>query len=402
MSWWLNTGIPDRRPSGERVDIQGAGQVDRRWSGTKSPTTGAGQVDRRPQTSPIDEAYERQMAEIERLGGRSTLQQLIGQQMQYQQPMAQQMPGNAPPTVEEFTASILGQLGGGGGVDLSGYNALLEDIASREAALGGRREENLAGIQSLYENAAAAREEDIAALQESIEAQIQGDMERQASQEANRRAAEAERFGTASEARAALGADVGTSDLVGQTVEQSLGRLAERALTGQQNVQNLGQIGQQRIQAEKSGYTSAQELATRALSNAYEDRLAQLASERAATQAQIAQARAAARPRGPSISDILGIRSAYQAEYGEQPMEPLDVPGLTGIAYQYYPIAGEQGLELAKKFAQYAASVGYGGGYEGQMYFDPGTLTERMLEQYPELENISDIVFAMAQEYASG
>jgi len=301
-------------------------------------------------------------------------------------------------TPDEMMQYLLGGSSGGGGVDLSGYNALLEDIAARESALGGRRDENLAGIQSLYESAAAAREEDQAALEASIEAQIQSDMERQAAQEASRRASEGERFETASEARQALGADVGTSDLVGQTVEQSLGRLAERALAGQQDIGTTGELARQQLQAEKSGYTSAQELATRALTNAYEDRLAQLASERAATQAQIAQARASARPSGPSISDKINAMGFIQSLYGGDE-EQAELPGLEGVFQQYDDIyqGSPIAAEITKNFPVIANAV-YGVQPETGDLLNPTQLTAAIIEANPQYSPYSSLILQLAQE----
>lgn len=302
-------------------------------------------------------------------------------------------------TPDEMMGYLLGGSSGGGGVDLSGYNALLDDIAARESALGGRRDENLAGIQSLYESAAAAREEDQAALEASIEAQIQSDMERQASQEASRRAAEGERFETASEARQALGADVGTSDLVGETVEQSLGRLAERALAGQQDIGTTGELARQQLQAEKSGYTSAQELATRALTNSYEDRLAQLASERAAVQGQVAQARAAARPSGPSISDKINAMGFIQSLYGGGEEEPMELPGLEGVLQQYEGIYGGDptSAEITRNFATIADAV-YGVQPETGKLFNPTQLTAAIIEANPQYAPYSSLILQLAQE----
>lgn len=399
MSWWEDT----LANVGDFARQRGQDALGMLFSTTALGRAGGGpvaeasrQVFGRPDAT--DRAFENQMSEIDRLGGRQTLQQLIGQQMQPQPMQATAEPMTAyGMTPDEMMQYLLGG-SSGGGVDLSGYNALLDDIASREAALGGRRDENLAAIQSLYESAAAAREEDQAALEASIEAQIQSDMERQAAQEASRRAAEAERFETASEARQALGADVGTSDLVGQTVEQSIGRLAERALAGQQDIGTTGELARQQLQAEKSGYTSAQELATRALTNAYEDRLAQLASERAATQAQIAQARASARGGGPSISDKINAMGFIQSLYGGEE-EATELPGLEGVFQQYGEIYGGDptAAEITRNFPVIANAV-YGVQPETGKLFNPTQLTAAIIEANPQYAPYSSLILQLAQE----
>ena len=361
-----------------------------------------GKLPEQPEPPVYTDAYNRQMRELEDLGGRSTLDSILNKEMGRQQNEMlnlSEAPVDTTPTFEDFYGQIMGLAGGsGGGVNLSGFNAMLDDIASREARLGSRRDENLAGIQSLYESAAAAREEDKAALEASINAQIESDISRRAEQDAARRAADAERFETASEARAALGADVGTGDLVSETVEQSIGRLAERALAGQQDIGTTGELARQQLQAEQSGYTSAQELATRALTNAYEDRLAQLASERAAIQGQMAQAQASARSSGPSINEVLGLMGAYGDIYGGNE-EAVELPGLAGIMQQYDSVYGNDPIatRIAANFPAIANAV-YAVTPETGNLANPLQLAAAIVEANPQYRPYQSLILQLAQE----
>jgi hypothetical protein len=98
-------------------------------------------------------------------------------------------------------------------------------------------------------------------------------------------------------------------------------------------------IAEQQFGREIAGLTPMREMSVRGLNREYEDRLAQLASERAALQAQMAQMRASAGGRGgSSVSERLAALNFMQGLGAEAPVEAPSLPSnATGIdVLNYY------------------------------------------------------------------
>ena len=259
-----------------------------------APATGAG-----ADTSAIDAAYQGQMQDVASLGGRSTLQSLIGQELAGQAPEMDPVT-YAGMTQEELLAYLLG---GGGGPDLSGYNAMLEDITGREGALGTRKAEQQAFLTSLYDAAESRAEADRAALADAVEAQLASDAERRAAEMGVVRQGDVNRSASATAAREALGAPTGP-DLTSNVVENVASGVAAGGAVADRDARIRESIANQQLTREISSLTPMEQMAVMGLNRQYEDRLAGLASERAAIQAQMAAARSA--NRGPSVSEKIG------------------------------------------------------------------------------------------------
>lgn len=227
--------------------------------------------------------------------------------------------------------------GGGGGFNASIYDPLFEDLKARQGGIQRRYDANMADIESLYANAATARERDREAVNAAITQQLGEAQARRAQEMGATREAEAARLATYNKGREALGAAPASADMATKTVEGGLSRYSERGAAADRDQEIARSIANQQIQSELSGYTSAQELASRALSNTYEDRLAEIASQRSALRAQIAQQRAAAASAGgggPSVSEKLaGLNFLQQMRGGNaEPIEFSDdtVPDVLG------------------------------------------------------------------------
>lgn len=228
---------------------------------------------------------------------------------------------------EELLAYLLGG-SGGGGPDLSGYNALLGDIASRERNLRTRKGQQQQFLTGLFDAAEARATADREALSAAIEEQLIADAARRSTEIGQIQTGEAGRRVTADQARQALGVTPG-ADLSSQVAANAAGQVGATGAINDRDARILQSIGQQQFNREIANLTPAEQMAISQLSMGYEDRLAALASERAAIQAQIAQARASGRGGGPSTSEKLAALQFAQEAFG--PGEAPELPGSAGF-----------------------------------------------------------------------
>jgi hypothetical protein len=257
--------------------------------------------------------------------------------------MAPQMPQGpsreqqAQDFIAEMIAMAYGQ--GGGGPNLSGFDTMLGDISSREGALGTRKGEQEAFLSDLFGAAQGRMTTDREALAAAVQSQLESDAARRAQEVALIRGEDAARLATANQAREALGVEQGEdlSSAVAQNVVAGVGAggsVAERDARIRESIQN------QQIQSQLAGLVPMEQMARSDLGRGYEDRLAQLASERAAIQAQRAQAAASYRRPTPSISELLQLDEAAAERFGlvEQPTAAPKLPSnATGIdVLSYY------------------------------------------------------------------
>ena len=278
------------------------------WTGpaNMAPATGKSAVVPKQNNTVLDAAYKKSQQDLASLGGAKTLQKLIGTELA-KQSAAQETP---VPSFQDFLA-MLGGTGGGGGVNLSGYDTMLSDVAAREAALGRRKKEQEGYIKGIIE---AARTRDTA-NKEGVSARYQTLLDEAANRRAQEITAintgEAGRINTRNAAREALGV-AGGADLTSAAAESAgagvtaAGDIANRDALIQQSIE------QQQYGSQLAGLDPMRIQAFMGLRNNYEDRLAALASERAQVQAQRAQAAASARSGGPSFSNMLSAFGAYQ------------------------------------------------------------------------------------------
>lgn len=261
------------------------------------------------------------------------------------QPIVDQPVDNTQEQIAGLLQQILGS--GGGGANTSGYKELLKDIQARKTALKKRYKQNKADIKALYEGASTAREADKVALNQAVTKQLEDDIAIQEQRAKTTSLEEASRLGTVNQAREALGAETSKKDLASQVVESGMGRLAESNAAAQADIRTNQSIGQQQLQSEISGYTSAQELANRALGTSYEDALAGLASERASVKAQIAQAMASG-GRSNSPSEIMAAMKFAQEQVQGT---PTSFTGKTPQnVFDFYTSQGSDPNKLTKIF----------------------------------------------------
>ena len=239
---------------------------------------------------------------------------------------------------EELMAWILSGGGGGGGVDLSGYNTMLGDLSSREGALGGRKAEQEAFLTALFEAAEGRSTADRDAVAAAVQSQLESDSARRAQEMALVRGDDASRRATADLARGALGVEPG-EDLSSELAQNQVAGVGSSGSVADRDARLRQSIAEQQFGREISGLTPMREMSVRQLNREYEDRLAQLASERAAIQAQMAQTRASASGRGgSSVSERLAALNFMQGLGAEAPAEMPKLPSnATGIdVLSYY------------------------------------------------------------------
>lgn len=294
-----------------------------------------------PKTGALDSAYQKQMQDTAALGGRSNLQSLIGGELGRQQmPQMPEQQGFMGMSDAELMEFLLGGSGGGGGVDLSGYNNMLSDISGREAGLGTRRGEQEAFLSSLFEAAQGRMATDQEGLAAAVEAALESDQARRATEIGLVRGADAERLATADQARAALGVE-GGPDLSSAIAENAVAGVGAGGSVSERDARIRESIERQQLQSQIAGLTPMQQMASTSLNRNYEDRLAALASERAAVQAQMSQARSAGGSRGPSVSEklaALGFVGGLNA--------PADAPPAPKLP------TNAQGIDMLNYFSQ--------------------------------------------------
>jgi len=292
----------------------------------------------------------------------------------------------AGPTPEEqamaWIQQMLGQAyPGGGGPNLSGYDTMLGDISSRETALGGRRAEQEAYIAGIIE-AARTRGTD-------AQGRIQGRYEEMGQTAADQRAgeinsiqnSELQRLAQRNAAREALGV-AGGADIASAEAESAGAGITARGDAATRDAQIQQSIESQQYANQIAGLDPMQAQYGMALNNAYEDRLAQLASERAAIQAQKAQAASSYSPGGPSISELLALQDAAGQMFG--PGDMPEIPGLGGITQQYSPYSNKA-EQISNAASSFLASPEIQNQIKAGGKLDKATLVSLISNSYPEL-----------------
>lgn len=274
---------------------------------------------------------------------------------------ASAMPNLAQPTGymgmsdEELLGFLLGGGGGGGAPDLSGFEGMLGDINSRRDQLNIRKWQQRKFLQDLFDAAEARDLATQAGIGEQVNANLASDAERRAAEIALIRGDEAARLAEANAARGALGATPG-ADLSSEVAQNAVGGVGAAGSVAERDARIQESLQNQQLNRQLSGLVPMEQMAVGDLMNTYEDRLAGLASERAAIRAQMAQARAAARGGGgPSVSEklaALGFINELNAP-GQTPTAPgvlgflQQSQGATGNTQMYNDLAALGGRILA-------------------------------------------------------
>jgi hypothetical protein len=239
---------------------------------------------------------------------------------------------------EELLGFILSGGGGGGAPDLSGFEGMLGDINTRRDQLNIRKWQQRKFLNDLF-NAAEARDlATQAGIGEQVNANLASDAARRASEVALIRGDDATRLAQANAARGALGATPG-ADLSSEVAQNAAGGVAAAGSVGERDARIQESLQNQQLSRQISGLVPMEQMAVGDLMNTYEDRLAGLASERAAIRAQMAQARAAARGGGgPSVGEklaALGFINELNA-----PGQTAAAPGVLGFLQQSQSATG--------------------------------------------------------------
>lgn len=280
-----------------------------------APSTGAG-------SDAINAAYDKQMRDLQALGGRQNLQSQIAQELAGQS--AAQSPLYMGMTPEELTAYLLG---GGGGPDLSGFQGLIDDVNARRDALNIRKWQQRQFLTDLFDAAEARATADKAGIATSVEAQLKADAKRRADEIALIQGEEEARREVADAARGALGVTPG-EDLSTAVSENVAGGVGAMGSVADRDARIRQSIAEQQLAREIAGLAPLEAMSVGDLMSQYEDRLAALASERASIKAQMAQARAASR--GPSASEKMNALQFVQGVFN--PQSGVEVPGIAQTA----------------------------------------------------------------------
>jgi hypothetical protein len=230
----------------------------------------------------------------------------------------------ATPSFEDFIAMFGGGGGGAGAPDMSGYQGLLADISQREGGFARRRKEQEGYIKGIIEAARKRSEAEKGGIAGRYQTLLDDAATRRAQEVAALQSGEAARIDTRNAARAALGV-TGGEDLTSAVTEGAqadiggAGEIATRDANIQQSIEN------QQIANQIAGLDPMRMAAFSTLRSNYEDRLAQLAAERAGIKAQMAQIQATPRSGGGrSTSENLALWQAYNEMIGGGG-EPLDL-----------------------------------------------------------------------------
>jgi hypothetical protein len=314
MGWWEDfvSGIDEAASKGKigyTPGVQTYGMVPPRNAAPQYSNAAA------------DAAYAKQQGDIAKLGGAANLRSLVDQQL------ARQSAPAAPetPSFADFVAMFGGGGGGAPAPDLSGYNSLLADITQREGGFARRKKEQEGYIKGIIEAARKRSEAEKGGIAGRYQTLLDDAATRRAQEVAALQSGEAARIDTRDAARAALGV-TGGEDLTSAVTEGAqadiggTGEIATRDANIQQSIEN------QQIANQIAGLDPMRMAAFSTLRSNYEDRLAQLAAERAGIKAQMAQIQATPRSGGGrSTSENLALWQAYQGMIGGG--EPADVSG---------------------------------------------------------------------------
>ena len=150
------------------------------------------------------------------------------------------------------------------------------------------------------------------------------------------------RAASATAAREALGAPT-VPDLTSNVVENVASGVAAGGAIADRDARIRESIANQQLTREISSLTPMEQMAVMGLNRQYEDRLAGLASERAAIQAQMAAARSASR--GPSVSEKIGAMQFAGDVFAPAAGPEIAIPDLLqtaqGIQSYFGPSAPE-------------------------------------------------------------
>lgn len=293
-------------------------------------------------TSQMTAAADKQQRDLMALGGAGTLRTKVGNELNLQTtPQMPQSSGYMGMSDEELMAWLLGGSGGGsGGVDLSGYQGLIDDVNSRRDQMNIRKWQERKFLDELFGAGQQRLESDRDALEAAIQGSLESDQARRASEIGLIRGDEAARLATANEARAALGVE-GGEDLSSEIAQNAAGSVGARGSVSERDARIREGIERQQIQSQIAGLIPMEQMAVGTLMSGYEDRLAALASERAGIKAQMAQARAAARGgSGPSVNEklsALGFINSLNA-----PAEAPSFGGALGAAQEIQQYFGPE------------------------------------------------------------
>lgn len=266
-----------------------------------------------------DAAYAKQQGDVAKLGGAAGLRSLVDQEL------ARQVTPMAPesPSFEDFVAMFGGSAGGSSAPDLSGYNSLLSDISQREGSFARRKKEQEGYIKGIIEAARKRSEAEKGGIAGRYQTLLDNAATRRAQEVSALQSGEAARINTRNAARGALGV-TGGEDLTSAVTEGAQANIGAAGEVGTRDVNIQQSIESQQIANQIAGLDPMRMAAFGTLRSNYEDRLAQLAAERAGVKAQIAQIQATPRSGGGrSTSENLALWEAYQDMTGNG--EPVDL-----------------------------------------------------------------------------
>jgi hypothetical protein len=268
-----------------------------------------------------DAAYAKQQGEVAKLGGAAGLRSLVDQELTRQStPMAP-----ATPSFEDFVAMFGGSTGGSSAPNLSGYNSLLADITQREGGFARRKKEQEGYIKGIIEAARKRSETEKGGIAGRYQTLLDDAASRRAQEVSALQSGEAARINTRNAARGALGV-TGGEDLTSAVTEGAQANIGAAGEVGARDANIQQSIENQQIANQIAALDPMRMAAFGTLRSSYEDRLAQLAAERAGVKAQIAQIQATPRSGGGrSTSENLALWQAYQGMIGGG--EPSDVSG---------------------------------------------------------------------------
>lgn len=337
----------------------------------------------RTPTPEMDAAADQQQRDLNNLGGANNLRNLIAQEM------ASQQGGMQDGGFWDFYQA-LGL--GGGGADLSGYNAMLEDVAAREAALGARYAEQQDYITGLIDAARALGLTMQGEIAPMVESQLEADATRRQAQQDYLRNQDAGRLALANRARGALGVNPAVADEASRAAQSGIGAISAGGDVADRDARIRESLLNQQINRQIFSLDPMALAANAQLSNAYEDRLAQLASERAGLQGQMAAARSSGS--GNSISQMSQAYDLYNQLYG-----PGDLPetmGGLGVLQSYQGNLGGDYAGVYNRVQSILPSIDF---------IDPATgrpktsyqITNEIVQANPDLVSSYDFINQLVQ-----
>lgn len=248
----------------------------------------------------------------------------------------------------------------GNRADVSGYDAILGDIANQRKQAAKRYQTYSAQISDLFGNLgrkSTTYAEEQAAIGESAAATRSQLAAQQAQRAQATRDAEAIRLKTANEARAALGgqdfaAATAGGDIVTQQTEQAL---TDQAALGQTTIDTIlanEALAKLMSSRQAGGFDIAGQQAQQQLNMSYEDLLSALGGQEAQTKMQKSQAITAG---APSISEQLAVMNATQNYINAQANTGTSSDPAT-VWMQANPASSKKANELLSTFIPWVTS----------------------------------------------